>query len=90
MYKIITQNRDGRSSYGIEHIGSGRRIEDITVQRSDINGLVEKMNQGKLAPEHMLDVAEDFLIGTGGRSVKNYEEICIICGFYMSCIFICL
>ncbi len=66
MYKIITQNRDGRSSYGIEHIGSGQRIEDITVQCADINGLVEKMNQGKLAPEHMLDVAEDFLLELEG------------------------
>lgn len=63
-YKIIKQNKNSTElgdycTYGIQ-IGE-ILVEDISLNRENLENLVSLMNKENLSPIHLMDVIEDFL-----------------------------
>ena len=76
MYKVTAVKKEfngiERFVFGIEHVESGQRIEDVSTWRSDVEVLVKRMNDGELDPDQMIDVAEDYICEL---EEEDYEDL---------------
>lgn len=62
---IINIENENHTIYGIEVTENGKvidKIEDVSVDEKAVDKLVSDCNTFNLAPEHLRDIVEDFLV----------------------------
>ncbi len=59
--KMFHEDIGEYTSYGIKLDGTDMKIDDVSVDKSFVEGIVFKMNKYQAEPVHMADIIEDML-----------------------------